>query len=56
MCVSRYVSLACDSSETTEVAMVKLDMVTATDMVMHHVLIVLTMTLIQGHRDHNHTK
>ena len=29
-------------------------MVTATVMRMHHVLIVLTLTLIQGHTDFNH--
>ena len=41
------VSLASDSLETVEVITVKLDMVTASDMRMHHVLIILTLTLIQ---------
>ena len=31
-----------------------LGMVTASDMRMHHVLIILTMTVIQGHTDLNH--
>ena len=29
-------------------------MVTASDVVMHHMLIILTMTFIQGHTDLNH--
>ena len=38
MCVC--VSVASDSSETIEVIIIKLGMVTASDMVMHHMLIV----------------
>ena len=54
MCVGAYVSLASDSSETIKVIIIKLDTVTALHMVMHHVLIILTVTLIQGHTDVNH--
>ena len=43
-------SLASDSSETVEVVIVKLGLVTASDMRMHHVLIILTLTFIHGHR------
>ena len=48
MCVSVYVCvlLPSDSSETVEVTIVKLGTVTASDMRMHHVLIVLTLTFI----------
>ena len=34
-----------------EVIIIKLGMVTASDMLMHHVLIILTLTFIQGHTD-----
>ena len=47
-------SLASDSSETIEVIIIKLGTVTALTMVMHHVLIILTLTFIQGHTDLNH--
>ena len=48
------VSLASDSSETIEVTIVKPDMVTASDMLTHHtVLIILTLTFIQGETDLN---
>ena len=42
-------SLASDSSETIEVIISKLGTVAASDMKMHHALIVLTLTFIQGH-------
>ena len=45
-------SLARDSLETVEVVIIKFGMVTASDMGMQHVLIILTF--IQGHTDHNH--
>ena len=51
--LSVCVSLASDSLETIEVTNIHLGMVTASDMVMHHVLIVLTLTFIQGHTDLN---
>ena len=38
----RPMSLASDSSETIDVTIIKLGTVTASDMVMHHVLIILT--------------
>ena len=44
----------CDSSETIEVINIKLGMVTASVIVMHHVLIILTLTFIQGQTDLNH--
>ena len=47
-------SLASDSSETDEVIIVKLGMVTASVTRMHHVLIILTMFFLQGHTDQNH--
>ena len=49
-CVCVCVSLARDSSETIEVIIIKL---TATDMLMHDVLIILILTFIQGHTDLN---
>ena len=45
-------SLASDSSETVEVIIIKLGKVTASDMKMHHVLIILSF--IQGHTYLNH--
>ena len=56
MCVSVCVcvSFASDSSETIEVTIVKQDAVIASDMRMHNVLIVLTLTFIQGDTDLNH--
>ena len=47
-------SPAGDSSETIEVVIIKLGMVTASDMLRHHVLIILTLTFIQCHTDLNH--
>ena len=52
MCVC--VSLASDSSETIEVIIITLGMVTAPDMRMHRTLIILTLTVIQGHTDLDH--
>ena len=48
------VSLSNDSSETLEVIIIKLGMVTASNMRMHHVLIILTLTFTEGHTDLNH--
>ena len=48
-CLSVCVSLASGSSETAEVIIIKLDMVTASDMVMHYGLTILTVTFIQSH-------
>ena len=53
-CVCVCVSLASDSSETLEVIIIKLGMMTASDMRMHHMLIILPLTFIQGHTDLNH--
>ena len=54
LCVCVCVSLASDSSETIEV-IVNLVTVTTSDMRVHHVLIiVLTVTFMQGHTDLNH--
>ena len=52
MCVS--LAVASDSSESIEVIIIKLGTVTASDMLMHHVLIILTLTFIQGHIALNH--
>ena len=53
-----YVSLASDYSETVKVTIVKLGVrqltASVTDMRMHHVLIILTLTLFQGQTDRNH--
>ena len=49
-----YVTLASDSSETVEVIIVKPGTVTASDMRMHHVLIILTLAFMQGHTDRNY--
>ena len=51
VCVCSCVSLASDSSETIEAIIITLGTVTASDMGMHYVLIVLTLTFIQGHPD-----
>ena len=48
------VFFASDSTETVEIIIVKLGTVTASNMRLHHVLIVLTLTFIQGHTDLNH--
>ena len=52
--VCACVSLKSDASETVEVTIVKLGKVTASDMRMHHILIILTLTFIQGHTALNH--
>ena len=54
VCLSVCASLESDSSETIEVIIIKLGTVTASDMVRHHVLIILTSTFIQGYTDLNH--
>ena len=54
VCMSVCVSPASVSSETVEVIIIKLGKVTASDMVMHHMFIILTLTFIQGHLDLNH--
>ena len=56
VCLSVCVSLVSDSSETIEVITIKLGMVTSSDLPMHHVLIILTSTFIQGHTDFKHEK
>ena len=53
MFVCVYVSLASDSSETVEVIIIKLGKVTALDMRMHHVFVILTLTFISGHTEFN---
>ena len=54
-CLSVFVCacLASDASETIKVIIIKLGTVTASDMVMHQVLSILTLTVIQGHTDFN---
>ena len=47
-------SLANDSSKTFKVIIIKVGTVTASDMRMHHVLTILTLTFIQGHTDQTH--
>ena len=54
VCVCVCVFLANDSSETVQVFIIKVCMVTASNMRMHHVLITFTLTFIQGHTDLNH--
>ena len=54
LCVCVCASLTNDSLETIKVTITKLDTVTATDMRMHHVLIILSLTLIEGYTDLNH--
>ena len=49
VCAHTREFLTCDSSETVKVISIKLGMVTASDMRMHRVLIILTLTFIQGH-------
>ena len=51
--LSVCLSLASDSSETVEVIIINPGTMTASDMRMHHVLIVLTLTFIQGHAELN---
>ena len=47
VCVCVCVSLASDSSETVEVIIIKLGTITASDMRIHHVLIILTLTSVK---------
>ena len=54
VCVSVCVCVASDSSETIKGINIKLGTVTASDMGMHHVVIMLTLTFIQGYTDLNH--
>ena len=51
---SLCVSLASNSSETVEVIIVKLGTVTASYMIMHHMLIILTLTFIRDHTNLNY--
>ena len=52
MCLSACLSLVSDFSDIIEVIIIiKLGTVTASDTRMHHVLIILTLTFIQGHTD-----
>ena len=53
VCVRVSLSLGSDSSETVE-AIIKLGTVSPSDTRMHHMLIMLTLTFIQGHTDVNH--
>ena len=53
VCLSVYVSLASDSSETIEVIIIKLGTVTASDMAMHQMLIIVNLTF-RGHTYLNH--
>ena len=52
--LSVCLSLASDSSETIEVIIIQLGTMTASDIRMHHLLIILALTFIQGHTDLNH--
>ena len=54
VCVCLCVCVCPDSLETVEVIIIKLGTVTASDMRMHHVFIILTLTFIQGHTDLNY--
>ena len=49
VCLTDCLSLASDSSETIEIIVINLGMVTDSDMVVRHVFIILTLTFIQGH-------
>ena len=49
VCVCVCVFLLSDFSETIEVTIVTFGTVTASDMSMHHVLMILTLTLIHRH-------
>ena len=46
--LSLRLSLASDSSETINVIIIKLGAITASVMTLHHMLIILTLTFIQG--------
>ena len=52
--MSVCVSLSSNSSETIDVIIIKLGVVTASDIRMHHLLLILTLTFIQGLTDLNH--
>ena len=54
VCLSVCGSLTGDFSETMEVIVIKLGMVTASDMVLHHVFSILTSTFIEGNTYINH--
>ena len=54
VCVCVCVPFASDSSETINVISIKLGTVTAADMRMHHVFIILTLAFIQAHTNLNH--
>ena len=54
VCLSVCLSLTSGSS--SKVIISRLGTVTASDMKMHHVLMILTLTFIQGHTDLNHEK
>ena len=56
VCVCVCVSLARNSSETIQVIVIKFGTVTALDMRMHHVLIILTLIFFQGHTDILHVR
>ena len=43
-----------DSSETVQTIIIKLGTETASDITMHHVLIIVNLTFVQGHSDLNH--
>ena len=54
VCLCVCLPLASDSAETINVIIIKLGMVTTSDMIMHCVLVILTLTFVQGHTDLNH--
>ena len=54
VCLSVCLSVASDISETSEAITTTFDTVTASVRRMHHVLITLTLTFIQGHTYFNH--
>ena len=54
VCLSLCVSLANDFSETVNVIIIKRGTVTVSDLRIHHVFIILTLTFIQGNVDLNH--
>ena len=54
VCLSVCLSLASDSSEPVKVTIITLGTETTSDMALHQVLIILTLTFIQGHTDINH--
>ena len=49
VCVCVCVFIASDSSETIKAIVIKLGTLTASDMSVNHVLIILTLAFIQGH-------